>query len=319
MRSDIIYQNGDTRFQFVQSSYLPNIKISTPLNFPFIGNNLVLIYSKKRKWWDVPGGKLEPGETWQEALKREVLEEAGLVISNIIVIGYIEAVTSKGASYGETILPVTISFVDEIKKFKVNNEVLKRKIFRREEAVDAFTTRSDQGQFLEILKLAFTYLDSSIENVKFEYQSGPIIDTLPITQVMGLLSDAEGRICIVRDRNENFYSLPGGGCELDETPEEGMRREIIEETQITSFDLSLLGSFLVTYFIKGGYQHQFRQCRFAGIIKGEIEAYNPDKDNFEIAERDFIDITELKAKVPMMNVASYADLIQDFLKYKEKL
>lgn len=31
--------------------------------------------------WDVPGGRIKPGEQWKEALKREVLEEVGLEIS----------------------------------------------------------------------------------------------------------------------------------------------------------------------------------------------------------------------------------------------
>lgn len=30
--------------------------------------------------WDVPGGRINPGEHWQQALKREVLEEVGLEI-----------------------------------------------------------------------------------------------------------------------------------------------------------------------------------------------------------------------------------------------
>ena len=37
------------------------------------------IYSKhkERKTWEIPGGHIESGETWQEAAKRELYEETG--------------------------------------------------------------------------------------------------------------------------------------------------------------------------------------------------------------------------------------------------
>lgn len=53
--------------------------ISNVTMVPFVGDRCVLINTKE--WgWMIPGGTLEPGESWREALERELLEEAGAEI-----------------------------------------------------------------------------------------------------------------------------------------------------------------------------------------------------------------------------------------------
>ena len=46
-------------------------------------NQYVFSYNKKRNGWEIPGGHIEPGESWQEAAKREMYEETGATKINI--------------------------------------------------------------------------------------------------------------------------------------------------------------------------------------------------------------------------------------------
>lgn len=51
--------------------------------------------------------------------------------------------------------------------------------------------------------------------------------------VAGVVIDDEGRILAVRRRDNGEWQAPGGVLELDETFEEGVRREVLEETGVT--------------------------------------------------------------------------------------
>jgi 8-oxo-dGTP diphosphatase len=49
--------------------------------------------------WSVPGGRVEPGETDQEAVVREVREETGLVVTSGPLVGSVERPGLAGSSY----------------------------------------------------------------------------------------------------------------------------------------------------------------------------------------------------------------------------
>ena len=48
--------------------------------------------------WSFPKGKLEPGETFEQAARREVLEETGMACRLVRFIGHTEYVDRKGRS-----------------------------------------------------------------------------------------------------------------------------------------------------------------------------------------------------------------------------
>jgi len=48
--------------------------------------------------------------------------------------------------------------------------------------------------------------------------------------VAGVVIDDEGRALLIQRRDNGHWEPPGGILELNETPEEGVRREVFEET-----------------------------------------------------------------------------------------
>ncbi|MFH1178112.1 MAG: NUDIX domain-containing protein [bacterium] len=57
----------------------------------FCDDKLVVVYAEEKKTWGPPGGGVEPGETFEEAVVREVLEETNMRVLKQQVFGYLEA------------------------------------------------------------------------------------------------------------------------------------------------------------------------------------------------------------------------------------
>lgn len=53
----------------------------------FDGERVLLAHRRAIDWWNLPGGALDPGETVDEALRREVREETGLDVEVDQLIG----------------------------------------------------------------------------------------------------------------------------------------------------------------------------------------------------------------------------------------
>ncbi|MEA1929909.1 MAG: NUDIX domain-containing protein [Patescibacteria group bacterium] len=304
-----------TEFEFVVADKLPeDALISTPLTFAFVGRNLVLV-EKKNGWWDIIGGKIEAGETWVEALKREAREEAGILIDHIRVVGYVAAQNTGDTSGDifpvENILPVTMSFAQEIYDDSLADDVVRRELFKRSEVGAILNKREDNGQLSEMFDHVVDSYDKRGFTYEFEYVEGETreLDKMPKTQAMVFVKTNKGFL-VVRDEGEGHYSLPGGGCYLNESGEECARREVLEEAQCRMGPLKLLGTVIARVQERGYTLSESRHLRYLATAT-EMGDFIPLKDGLEIAERKEVGIDFLQKNTRVLNNATGMEIVED--------
>ena len=97
-------------------------------------NNQILLVKTERRGWEMPGGHVEEGEDIISALKREVLEEAGVTIK----------IKKLAAVYSSISEPskVIIDFISDYESgdTKANNEIIDARWFSKEEALENITS-----------------------------------------------------------------------------------------------------------------------------------------------------------------------------------
>ncbi len=79
---DIIYRE-DNPLDNLEGKILQGVHA-----YCFYNGKMVIVYTDMKKYWTPPGGGIEPGETYEQAVIREVKEETHMKVVKQVLIGY---------------------------------------------------------------------------------------------------------------------------------------------------------------------------------------------------------------------------------------
>jgi 8-oxo-dGTP diphosphatase len=111
--------------------------------------------------------------------------------------------------------------------------------------------------------------------------------------IKAVIHDHQGRILVVREKNNPHWNLPGGGMDYGETEYQALQRELLEEVGYTGdFSYTPLG-------IRPMYLEKFESWQLWIVYKVTPENFHftPGDDADEVA---FMDIEEFKESRPHM-------------------
>ena len=84
----------NSRVEFFPSVVPPELPVTAVKIYVFQDNELLLTNIDTRGW-DLPGGHIEPDETPEEAIARELHEETGMQVKHPRLIGYLKITNEK--------------------------------------------------------------------------------------------------------------------------------------------------------------------------------------------------------------------------------
>lgn len=85
---------GSVAAQFVTSVQFEEDKVSNVSLIPFVDEQLYVMMQLENGLWELPGGTLEPQETYRSALERETREELGAELLSYTLFGQMQCTSS---------------------------------------------------------------------------------------------------------------------------------------------------------------------------------------------------------------------------------
>ncbi|MCP5095235.1 MAG: NUDIX domain-containing protein [Chloroflexi bacterium] len=145
-------------YHLIQDDKLPPTNLITAALGLIFDENRFLMTQLNARGWDIPGGHIEPGESPEAAVRREVYEETAVYIKDLHLFAYdkfvIHAPEPKGYKY-----PFPISYqafylgnVAASDTFTPNGEANARKLFSSDEVFNTQWGGKNPGLFKAALE-----------------------------------------------------------------------------------------------------------------------------------------------------------------------
>lgn len=93
---EVIYREADP-LKDLEGKILQGVRA-----YCFYEGKLIVVYSEAKKYWTPPGGGIEQGETYEQAVVREVKEESNMKVLSQKLIGYQDIYQKDGSILRQT-------------------------------------------------------------------------------------------------------------------------------------------------------------------------------------------------------------------------
>ena len=136
-----------------ENTVFPNKELLSAVFLIALDGTKILAIQNERGW-EIPGGHIEKGETYEEALVREVEEEGGASFSNPKLLAIIES--DNQDIYKDTVMLIYTTKNFKLGKFTPSEDALDREVIEINEFLERYKSENDFARidFAEVISRA---------------------------------------------------------------------------------------------------------------------------------------------------------------------